>query len=80
MKACAALANLPRVINQCGLSGAERRNKKKSKAMMPSIAKKSRQFCALPTFPNNSRVIAAASSMPTDWQAIVATIIRARLR
>jgi hypothetical protein len=44
VKACAALANLWRVISQCGLSGSDKRNQKKSRAMAPSVARKSRQF------------------------------------
>jgi len=75
-----ASANLPRDINQCELCGSDRRNKKKRRAIAPSVARKSRQFCALFTVFSSASVTAAASNMPTDWQAIVATIDRARLR
>src|SRR6266498_3658913 len=71
-KACVASANLPRIINQCGLSGSDRRNKKNKDAMTPSVAKNSRQLWMLCTLFSSTSVIIAASNMPTDWQEIVA--------
>jgi hypothetical protein len=76
MKARAASTNLPRAISQWGLSGCD--SKKNRRAMTPSLARKTRQFSALFTFCTSCSVITAANNIPIDWQAIVATIIRAR--
>jgi len=43
MKASAAFAILPRDINQCGLSGADKRKTKKSKATALFVARNNRQ-------------------------------------